>query len=46
MFAVGGTLHEAVVRAVALEDAARLFHLARTIGEPHLLPDHIEKPGP
>lgn len=44
MFVTGETLDEAVVRAVSVEDAARLYHIARTIGTPQLLPADVEKP--
>ncbi len=31
---VGATMEEAYVRSLYLEDAARIYHLARTVGEP------------
>lgn len=45
LFVIGKDLHTALVRAVAVEDAAKLYYYARTLGEPHLLPLEVKKPG-
>jgi len=45
MFVVGKNLHEALVRAMALEDAAKLYYYASTLGQPKFLPQDVKKPG-
>jgi len=45
LFVVGKDLDSTLVRAVAVEDAARLYYFARTLGKPHLLPPEVCKPG-
>ena len=44
LFVVGEDLASTLVRAVVVEDAARLYCYARSIGEPKLLPVSVKRP--